>query len=164
MSLGPTIETREHFANRAKGEAWYLPIDEIDPAGSDDNFAYFRNDGIPLLEIIAGDFFSTVAGAIKMERCTGSPTGGTAVVPLVANGNSGRLPVATFEAGVDITTLTDAGIVGVAGIPTALGNQAMQFPVGLILKKDEGVLLNWSAATGIITGWLLVIEVPEQAE
>ena len=154
-------ETREHYANRKNGKAWSLPFDAVDPTGADDNFAYFRNDGQPALEVVGIVASSTVIGTIKVEKCTGTPVGGTAVGPVGLNGEVVQTPIATFETGVDITGLTDAGIVALVGIPVALDSKYFPLPVGLILKNGDACLLNWSEATGILKGTIIAIETPE---
>ncbi len=156
-------ETREHYANRKNGKAWFLPFDVVDPTGADDNFAYFKNDGQPALEVVALVVSSTVIGTVKMELCTGTAVGGTTVAPISLNREKALVPIATYETGVDITGLTDAGIVAVAGVPVALDTRVHPVAAGLgcILGNGDAVLLNWSEATGILKGGIIVIAVPE---
>lgn len=161
IDLGAVFETREHKLNRL-GELHYAPVDAVDPTGADDNFAYFRNDGNDPLEVLGMNFSTTVAGVIKVERCTGTPSGGTAVSLIKGNGVTNRGLEATFQAGADITGLTDAGIVGVLGLDAAHKSGELNLEGAVILNKDEAVLFNWSAATGVLTGAIKVARVVEE--
>ena len=157
-NIGVISESRESWLVR-QGEVHILPFDATDPAGADDNFAYLKNDSDIPIEVLSMEGASTVAGIVKMERCTGTVVGGTAVVPIPANGALDAPLTVTFEVGVNITGLTDAGVVGVLGLGTSLADRK-QFE-GFILAKDEAVLLNWSAATGILTGLIRVTRLVE---
>lgn len=163
MPIGNPFESRESFAARKNGELWILPIGAIDPTGADDNFAYLKNDEPAPIEVSEVQLASTVAGIVKMEKCTGTASGGTAVNPINTNGNSGKAPAVTFETGVDITGLTDAGVLGTIGLGANLegGSLSPKGPI-IILKKDEAVLLNWSAATGVLTGTIRIMRAPEK--
>ena len=161
--IGPTAETREEFAMRKNGDLWLLPIAAIDPTGADDNFAYLKNDGLPQIEVLSVDVLTTVAGIVKMEKCSGTAAGVTARDPLNLNGKFGDTPEITFGTGVDITGLTDLGIVDLQGLAADLTPPTRYRRHSIItLNQGDAVLLNWDTATGILTGGIRIMRTPDK--
>ena len=153
MSLGHVVETRENYAQRVNGQVFSVVVDAIDPTGADDNFFYLKNDSVVPIEVIGYDLISTVAGNVKMEVCTGTAVGVTAITPVNLNRTSGKAPSVTVGTGVDITGLTDGGIINFFSLVALTSNHWPEFKHSIVtLGLGDAILLNWSAATGIISG------------
>ncbi len=155
-------EKREHFANRKNGAAWALPIDVLDPTGADDYFAYLKNDGNTDIEIHRINLESTVAGTCEVHGVSGIAAGGqTAVVPVSKIIGDPRQPEVTFETDPDITGLTKLGSVDTIAIDVVSKSIVHEYSEGIIIKRGAAVGLMWDTATGILTGEIHIIEVPE---
>ena len=103
------ISFLEHL-NEEEGKVWSVPFDALAPSGAT-KFFYLSYTGTDRLGIARIRFASSVAGVFRFLKVTGTPTGGTVLVPVPANLGSPVLPTATILSGASITGLTDAGLL-----------------------------------------------------
>lgn len=147
-----TIEEMLH-ANSHDGQAWTMPFDARNPDATDKIFGYIQNgDGELNIHLRHFAFQTTVAGFIEIIRVTGTAAGGSAVTLTNENHNNALdTPEGTFEAGADITGLTDGGKHEFLYLETGKVNR---FTVNhdIVLGKNGAVALNWVPSTGILTG------------
>jgi hypothetical protein len=125
-----TTASERAYVAADNGKAWSMPIDVIDPTGADDNFAYIRNDGANPLIIHRINIGSTVTGVLQLTRCTGTPSTLTAAVPVNKKSDGGSLPDATVGTGVDITGLTEVGVVSISSL-LANSPHVIEYPEGI---------------------------------
>ena len=104
-----TINFLEHL-NEDRGKVWTASFDGLAPSGAT-KFFYISNTGTGLLGIAGVRFASTVAGVFRFLKVTGTPAGGTTVVPMPCSLGSPVLAHATILSGTSITGLTDAGLL-----------------------------------------------------
>lgn len=141
------------FINQEEGHAWTMPFDALDPTDTDDYFGYIKNESeLVNLHVRHFNFSSTVAGILEIQRVTGTPVNGSTVVLVNENDNfPTRVPKGTFESGVNITGLTDAGV---HDFMTLVADVESKLTVlhDIILGPGSGLALLWTPNTGILTG------------
>lgn len=147
-----TIEEMLH-ANDHDGQAWTMPFDARDPDATDKIFGYIQNGSQELnLHVRHLAFETTVAGFLEIIRVTGTAAGGTGVT--LTNDNHAHAletPEGLFEAGANITGLTDGGKHDFMYLKTGETNR-LTIPHDIILPKNGAIGLNWVPATGVLTG------------
>ena len=157
-----TVETREQFAVRQNGKGWVLPIIAISPTAIDDNIAYLKNNGTQPIEVLLVEgYAATAVGVVRVVTCTGVAAGGTAVTPVALNTDSNKAPDVTFETGVDITGLTEVGVVTDLSMIVLSTKYEERLTPSLILGPNKAILLSASVATMVVTGRMVIIEQPE---
>ena len=134
-----------------------FPFDAVDPTGADDYFVYILYSGTGELHITDVRLTSTVAGFMEPQVVTGTAAGGTAVGLVNRNLGSSKVPDGTYEFGVDITGLTDAGHLHhmwlQANVEGHLGLNGHY-----IIQPGQAMALLWTAATGILSGTVSMYE------
>jgi hypothetical protein len=103
--------------NKDHHAVWYVALDAIAPSGAT-KFLYIGNGGQTNVAVSKLRLASTVAGVFRFVKVTGTPVGGTAVLPTPAFMNSVQQPPAgTFLTGTSITGLTDFSLIMPIYIP-----------------------------------------------
>ncbi len=143
--------TEEHHENEDNLKAWTASFDAIDPTDVDDYFVYIRNTATETRAISRIEITSTVAGYLEVQRVTGTVIGGAA-----DEINSWTLGAAdpsefTFLTAVDITGLTDAGVLRFRWLQANI-TEVLEFPQTIRLTQNEAMALLWTPNTGILTG------------
>lgn len=139
------------------GLVWTLPFDAVDPTGADDYFAYMLNSESDFdLVITRIHVASTVAGTLEVQAVTGTASGGTAVTLEPRNLGSTKLPSGTFETGVDITGLTDAGHLEHVELEANVMQTVSLFDDPIVVPDTFAVALLWTEATGVLTGGITI--------
>lgn len=146
-----TTATEEHHQNEEHEKAWTASFDAIDPTGADDYFVNLKNTATSVRAIARIAITSTVAGYVEVQRVTGTSSGGSAdEINSFTFGGSDPADFA-FESGVDITGLTDAGVMRFAWLQANI-TEYLEFPQSIRLAQNEQCALLWTVSTGILTG------------
>ena len=147
-----TVEIpEEHHENEVFENAWNGAFDAIDPTSSDDYFVYIQNKAKEVRSITRIAITSTVAGFLEVQAVTGAASGGGAdEVNSYTIGGADPSDF-TFESGVDITNLADAGVLHFHWLE-ANKTAHMEFPQTIRLKTNQAIALLWTVTTGILTG------------
>jgi hypothetical protein len=140
------------------GVCWTLPFDAIDPTGADDYFLYVRNLPSSAIDIVVGRYtvFSTVAGTVEIQRVTGTAAGGTDVTPVNRRVGNSNVPNITYQTGVDITGLSDSGVLEFCVIDATASETRDVTAEPIVLPPGQAIAFLWTAATGILTGNITV--------
>lgn len=149
-------ETVEQYQTR-QGKAWTLPFDAVDPTTSDDVFLYLKNNGDKEIVVSKIEIMSTVAGFAEVEPATGTAAGGTAITAVNKLRAAGYPPDVSAQYAVDITGLTEGGKLNFIYLPA---NTFTQVETHIRLRKNEAICINWTAATGVLTGVVHIYEEP----
>lgn len=143
--------SEEHHENEDNLKAWTASFDAVDPTGADDYFVYMQNTAKETRVISRISITSTAAGVVEVQHVTGTALGGGA-----DEVNSWTIGAAdpsefTFQSGVDITGLTDAGVLRFAALQVNI-TEYLEFPQTIRLPQNQAIALLWTASTGGLTG------------
>ena len=158
-----TVEQRIDNAFE-KGELFVVEFEALDPTGADDYFAHIINAGKEPIDILRVDAESTVVGVLEVHKVTGTAAGGqTPQLPLnVKRGGAvAAVPNVIFATDPDITGLAKQASVGQLGIEAVLSNYTWKPERPVRVHTGEQAALLWTVATGILTGHLWFMKVPE---
>ena len=149
--------TLEQQINQDNSRVWTIPFEDRDPTDADDYFLYLQNTGSNHLHVYEVTIETTVAGSLEVHRVTGTPVSGTAVTVAantVVNQTLGNqnFPDAVMEVGVNITGLTEAGILRQEAIAVTDITHLVRFDAHIIIPQGEAVALLWDTGTGILSG------------
>ncbi|MEE9586068.1 MAG: hypothetical protein V3W09_04125 [Nitrososphaerales archaeon] len=141
------------------GLVWTIPFDVVDPTAEDDYFLYISNTGSTNLAITRIQVSSTVAGTLELQKVTGTSVGGSAVTLVNRKLGSANVPSsATIESAVDITGLTDAGVLEFIELVADTGRNINLTDDPVIISPNTAAALLWTVATGILTGNVTLAE------
>ena len=153
-----TTLPESHHVNQVTEKSWAIPFDAIDPTTSDDYFVYLKNTDAAVRVIDRMAITSTVAGYLEIQEVTGPAGGGQATLTPVSFTVGGPAPVNfTAESDPDITGLTEVGKLHFHWLIAAT-TAHIEFPQTIRLKQNQAIALNWTVATGILTGSLEMYE------
>lgn len=141
-------------AAAARGRAWELPFNAIDPTAADDHFLVMQNDGAKSLAVVEIEITSTVAGNLEPMRASGTPTSGTTIVPASLSGPGGGDPIGTFETGVNLQ-LTEGETLGHFYLAA---DTPRDIKVHYVIPAGTGIVFNWESGTGILSGQVTIVE------
>ena len=146
------------------GKAWSLSFDKIDPAGSDDYFAYIKNTGSVTYVITDLRVWSTVKGTVEVHKVTGTAAHAAVVAMSVVSRNLGSAvtPNVTANADTNTTGLTNEGVLEHIFV-AADDLVEMRLRSGIVLAPGTAIALFWDTATGILQGTFTMYEHPEGA-
>lgn len=144
LFVDAVVADRMHITNHVDGRAFSFVIQQT-PTGADDCFLYLRNISNDDLTFWAVNVAATDTIEIVLNS-TGTPIGGTEVVPVNRNTGSGNTPDITFQAGSDITGLTKGNISDRIKFNDANVSEKWQCPCGIIIAP--GKTLTMYAVTG----------------
>ena len=121
------------------------------PTAALDYFLYIQNTSTLRDLLITGvRIDAATAESVAVQRVTGSPASGTAIVPLNRSLGSATTPQGVFEEGVDITGLTAAGTFERILIPAGSQGAADMEDNPIILRRGTGAAVALLATTGAI--------------
>lgn len=141
----------EHHENEDNEKAWTVSFDAINPTCSDDYFLNLNNTSTAVRAVSRIEVSSTVAGILEVQRVTGTSCGGAAEEVNSWTFGGADPSCFTAESGVNITCLTDAGVLRFITLEANVG-RVVEFPQTLRLKQNEQMALLWTVSTGILTG------------
>lgn len=138
----------ERHINEEYGEAYSVIIDKT-PTGAGDCFCYIKNDSDMDMFITSIVLSAATDETVRIKfKDTGTPSGGTANVPVNRNAGSGKLADITCEDGVDITGLSSGEIVEQLDVDGASGSRKFVWDSAGIIPKNQTMTLY--AVTGAI--------------
>ena len=146
-----TTSSEEHHQNDDHQKAWTVSFDAVDPTDVNDYFLNMKNTATAVRAISRIVVTSTVAGYLEVQRVTGTSIGGAAEE--INSWTFGASDPADFtaESAVDITGLTDAGVLRFVRLQANI-TEYIEFPQGLRLLQNEQCALLWTPNTGVLTG------------
>jgi len=155
-----TARHRSEFLNGKDGKVWVLDINAINPVGAADKFFYIKNTGAVDIKIHSIRISSTVAGFVSVKKVTGTAsfTAGADVTPLSFRTNTTPVVQATIKTDTDTTGLTDEGVFDRISLDTADREILHDYPSTIMIGGGGAVALEWSSATGILTGTIVITE------
>lgn len=144
--------SEEHHENEDNKRAWTASFDALDPTGADDYFAVLQNTDTAIRAVSRLIVSSTTAGILEFQRVTITTLSGGSADEV----NSWSLGEAdpsgiTFETGVNITGITDAGVLRFITLVANVG-RVIEFFQTARLKQNEAIALLWTAGDGVLTG------------
>ena len=163
-NVSSVSEPIDRHVNREFGKAWSVSFFDIDPTGAFDYFFYLKNTGSADLTMTGIGISSTVTGSLEVMAVSGTPTFSSGVDLTPVSRNLGKSPIvdATIKSSIDITGLSNDGIVGHTKISAVDTTFSLTDNSTLIIPQGKAVALRWSEATGVLTGVIALIEVPEE--
>ena len=155
-----TARHRSEFLNGKDGKVWNLDINAIDPVGAADKFFYLKNTGSVDIKVHSIRLSSTVVGFVAVKKVTGTAsfTAGVDVSPLSFKTNATPVVGATIKTDTDTTGLTDEGVWGRMSLETVDREVLHDFPSTIMIAPGGALALEWSAATGALTGSVMITE------
>lgn len=139
------------------GKAWALHFSNT-PTGAGDNFFYIRNDGTKDLFITHVRITSSVVTQMLYNHVSGAPVGGTTLTPLNRNLGSSGAPAATIEQGVNITGLTDIGVIFFEECSIVNTLFTLTISSNIIIPQGQAVAFQRVEATGQIDCVVSLVE------
>ncbi len=162
--IATSIEDMRRFANVQKMESYSAPFFEIDPTATDDIVVYFKNKGIPTLEIYAVNIIAFTAGGVQLlQKVTGTAGGGGTTRTAVNMNLGSALDYAEnleFVTDPDITGLTEVGTLDTFGQLAGEENYHL-YPSGILLPTGTAVGISVAVATTILSGNIFFNVLPE---
>lgn len=143
------VQTEDKHAN-VEGRYWSIYI-QVTPTGANDKFFYLKNTGTKELFITDIRISTTVPSQFLYKRVTGTATGGTDVSPVSRKLGDPGLPSAVTQFGVDITGLTDGGILFHEECPVANQRESLKTTSNIIIPQGQAIAFERVAATGLVT-------------
>jgi len=148
------IETMYQHVNSKHFEAYQLQFNKA-ATGNDDCVLYMKNNSDHDLIIHTLRLSISTADEIYFKiGDTGTPVGGTAIIPVNLNAGSAKVAEGVFQHGVDITGLS--GGTEVERIRTVsatyLGTTNWHYPAGIILPKNQTFTLWIATAATTVLG------------
>ena len=159
----PVQDMRRH-ANVQSMESYSAPFFEIDPTAVDDIVVYFKNTGVPTLEIYAVNIIAFTAGGVQLlQKVTGAQGGGGTTRTAVNMNLGSALTLADqieLVTDPDITGLTEVGTLDTFG--QLAGEENLHFyPSGILLPTGTAVGISVAVATTILSGNIFFNVLPE---
>lgn len=153
------VEPRDHYIAQKTGRVWSVPFEAVDPTGADDYFLYIKNNNNDYnLNITDIRISSTVVGLAEVHAVSGDASGGTSITAVSRLVGSTLSPTATLEYGVDITGLSNDGILFFIDIDATGKLIHLRTTSNIILPPGNAIALLWSAGTGALTGTVSIVE------
>jgi hypothetical protein len=135
------------------GGVWSLPIDAIAPSGAT-KFIYILNIDSSNLGLATLRLHTTVAGVYRFTKVTGTPSGGTAIVPTPLNlGSTLPAPVGC-ESGASITGLSDAGLIMPLYMQANVLTE-LDFLTRWVLTPNTAIAITAPAAA-VVSGMIII--------
>ena len=128
------------------------------PTADGDNFFYLKNDGVKDLFVTDIRISSSVVTQILYNHVSGTAVGGTTVTPLNRNLGSSRTLTATIEQGVDITGLTDIGVIFFEECVVANKLFHLRSSSNIIIPQGQAIAFQRVEATGLIDCVVSMVE------
>lgn len=129
-----------------------VTFEAIDPTGADDYFFYTKNTGTKNIHLTKFRFKSSVIGTIEVHSVTGTSSAVTPVVPVNRTVGSSESLIATIGTGVNLTGLSNAGVMIRLTLSIADTDFIDDAPSHIIIPPGQAIALLWDTSTGILAG------------
>jgi hypothetical protein len=156
------IRGEDRNENEIDGSVWSFSFSAVNPAGANDYFIHILNtDGS---DYVITDFrlwATTATGNVNIHKVTGIPTfaGSTTINGLGRNTRFTQAPDIAFKTDTDITGMTDAGTYFTLPLDTVGELRHLRTTSGIILGSNGAVALEWTGATGEISGTISIAKI-----
>jgi len=143
--------------NIIHGKVWTIPLDALAPSGAT-WFALCMNSGSKTYTFNRIVLTSSVAGLFRISKVTGTPVGGTPIVPVNLNLASSLIPDSlTIQSGTSITGLTETGVIAPCYCPAGQPVNIKTEP-GIILPPGLTGLALKAPAAATVSGFIEFVE------
>ena len=132
------------------GRYWSVFL-QVTPTGVNDKFFYLRNDGTKDLAITDVRVSSSVVTRLLYKKVTGVPVGGSDSQITNRKLGTQTVPDATIQEGVDITGLTDDGVLFFEECDVVNRRQHLKTTSSILIPQGQAVAFERVAGTGLIT-------------
>lgn len=151
--------TGDQHVNVVGGKVWSVNVENLSPTAADDYILYIKNTGdVPLHISDIRLSAETAATQIKVHGVSGPAAGGSDVTPVSRTIGSASLPTATIQSGVDITGLTDEGVLFYIQCDTVGKEEHLSTTSKIRIPKGKAIALSVETATASITGTVSLVE------
>jgi len=130
----------------------------VTPTGAGDYFFYLKNNGTKNIVITDIRIKSTVATTIYYKAVSGTASAGTDAAVTNRNLGSSRQLDAAASYDVDITGLTDEGVLFFDSCDTAENMESLKTTSTIIIPQGQAIAFQREAATGEIEAVVSVVE------
>ncbi len=141
MIAGPTV-SKEHHTNFTHQDA-YNALFDVTPTGPNDVFLYIKN--LSALPIVC-EGFNIRCAVNEIVRITigvsGTPSGGTDIVPANLYAGSANQAIGTFQAGNDITGLAGGVIIGDFYIAASSDSKFRNFDADIVIPQNQTIVFS----------------------
>lgn len=140
--------------NHHHGKAWSVFFEDINPAGANDKFFYFKNNSTveySITDIRAS--CATTTGRLYIKRVIGTPTftAGADLTPASRNTALAPAMEATIKSDTDTTGLTDDGVLFYMDLDTVSKLYHLRTSSNIIVAPGKAIAFEWGPATGEVT-------------
>lgn len=146
-----TFAVSEHEDRRRNkdGEYWSAYFTNT-PTGANDFFFYMKNDGAKDLCVSDVRLSSSVATQLFYRHVSGTAVGGTDITLTNRHLGTSTVPNATIQQGVDITGLTDEGVIFFEQASIVDTIFHLKTTSNIIIPQGQAIAFERVAATGLI--------------
>jgi hypothetical protein len=162
IKTSTTSQTADRNQNELGGGVWSFSFSGVNPAGANDYFAHILNTNGA--DYVITDFrlwATTATGNVIIHKVSGDPTftGSTTISGLGRNTKFAATPDIVFKTDTDITGLTDGGTYFTLPLDTVGELRSLKTTSGIILGPNGAIALEWTGATGEISGTISIAKV-----
>lgn len=143
------VSEHEDRRRNTEGKYWSAYFTNT-PAGANDDFFYLKNNGTKDLCITDVRISSTVPTQLFYKHVTGTAVDGTPIVLVNRNLGTSTVPDATVEQGVDITGLSDVGVIFFEEAAIADTMYSLKTTSNIIIPQGQAIAFERVEATGLI--------------
>lgn len=155
LKISSVSRSKEHNANIEFGDA-YIMYFEVTVTNNDSVFLYMQNNSDKDIVVEGGAInCDTACGLTGKFNPIGTRSGGSTLTPANLNAGSNNVADGTFEAGGDITGLSNGIGIGTLWFPGVAASAAWNFEADLVIPKNKILIMEGSVAGAIIKGHLL---------
>ena len=138
-------------------KAWALYFTNT-PTAANDYCFYMKNEGTKNILIQNIRISSTVPTQVFYKHVSGIAVGGTPIAPTNRNLGSSSAPTAIIEQGVDITGLTDLGVIFFEECAVADTLYNLRTSSNIIIPQGQAIAIQRVEATGLINCVVSIVE------
>ena len=144
LEVRAVSESIEHHANVHDSNAFQM-VFEVTPSGSDNVFVYIKNTDQDLNMIFEGVSLHASASAEQVEIFlddTGTPSGGTDIVPVNVNSGSATIATGVFQQGSNITGLSGGSKIEKIWLEADKATKHFNFNMDVVLVPNATLVLK----------------------
>jgi archaellum component FlaG (FlaF/FlaG flagellin family) len=145
------VSTNPHtFVTINDKRSWTVSATQT-PTGANDYFFYLSNTGSRDIVMTSFSIQTGTIDRVLIQRVTGTPVGGTTLVPINRFVGSGRIPSTNILSAVDITGLTTAGTFERIVVVANDNNNLDLFNKPIVIPNGEAIALLAETGTVALT-------------
>ena len=162
MQVNSITHPADRNENEIDGSVWSYSFTDVNPVGANDYFIHISNtNGSDYVITDMRLWCTTATGNVVVHKVSGTPTfvGATEITGLSRNTNYSQAPDIAFKTDTDITGLTDNGTFFTLPLDTVGVLRHLSTSSGIIIGANGSVGLEWTGATGEISGTISIARV-----